>query len=381
MSTTASSDKEIHLLAFDIPIPVNYGGAIDIYYKIKALHQAGVGIHLHCFQYGRKPAPDLETYCLSVSYYPRRFSPFHFCRQKPYIVRSRTSDVLLRQLSDIKIPILFEGLHSCYYLDHPDLKHHHKIVRTHNIEHDYYSNLARVEKNRWKRLYFSREARKLKRFEKILSHADGIAAISNKDAQHFAGIYKNTPIDTISAFHPFNQVEYHPEQGSYALYHGSLEVGENNQAALFLINEVFSKTNIPLIIAGNKPSQELVDSVNEHDHVELRTGLSTEAIYKLVRDAQVNILPTFQATGIKLKLLVSLYIGRHCIVNFPMVESTGLESMCHIKDTAAEMKACLTDLMATPYTIEEASKRQQVFEQGGYCNSVNVTKLIRMLFP
>ncbi len=54
--------------------------------------------------------------------------------------------------------------------------------------------------------------------------------------------------------------------------------------------------------------------------------------------AQINVLPTFQATGIKLKLLMALYTGRHCIVNQPMVDNTGLEELCSIQNTAEEMK-------------------------------------------
>ena len=31
--------KEIHIITFDIPYPANYGGVIDVFYKIKALKE------------------------------------------------------------------------------------------------------------------------------------------------------------------------------------------------------------------------------------------------------------------------------------------------------------------------------------------------------
>ena len=43
------SDMKLNVVSFDIPYPPDYGGVIDIYYKIKALNSAGIKIHLHCF--------------------------------------------------------------------------------------------------------------------------------------------------------------------------------------------------------------------------------------------------------------------------------------------------------------------------------------------
>ena len=53
-------DKYLNVIALNIPYPANYGGVIDIYYKLVALHQNGVRIVLHCFEYERPHAPELE---------------------------------------------------------------------------------------------------------------------------------------------------------------------------------------------------------------------------------------------------------------------------------------------------------------------------------
>ena len=36
-----------------MPYPPNYGGVIDVFYKIKSLHAIGIKIILHCFKYGK----------------------------------------------------------------------------------------------------------------------------------------------------------------------------------------------------------------------------------------------------------------------------------------------------------------------------------------
>ncbi|MCF8298265.1 MAG: glycosyltransferase [Saprospiraceae bacterium] len=372
------NEKHIHHISFDIPIPANYGGAIDVFYKLKAFKNAGIKIHLHCFQYGRKQESELDELCETVNYYPRQINKAKLFSRWPYIVVTRASEELLDNLLKDNYPILFEGLHSCYHLENEKLRKRLKIVRTHNIEHDYYTNLGKVEKNIFKRYYFQNEASKLERYESVLQYANGIAAISQNDKIHFEEFYSN--VECVSAFHSNDEVNIKPGLGEYALYHGSLEVGENNSAALFLINEVFNDIEIPLYIAGSKPSKELIESVKQFPNVKLITKVTSEEIYELIKNAQINILPTFQATGIKLKLLAALHMGRHCIVNTPMVYQTGLEDICIIKDDVNEMKEEVKKLFSTEFGTAEIEIRKKVLLENGFSNSYNINKLIDMLF-
>ncbi|MFM7900589.1 MAG: glycosyltransferase family 1 protein, partial [Bacteroidota bacterium] len=151
-------DHHIHVVSFDVPYPPTYGGVIDVYYKIKALHAKGVKVHLHCFQYGREESTHLESLCEEVKYYPRNVSRAQLFTKLPYIVISRNSEKLIQELANDNYPILFEGLHTCGMLDDPRLDGRFKMVRTHNVESDYYRSLAKVERNVFKRYYFHNEA-------------------------------------------------------------------------------------------------------------------------------------------------------------------------------------------------------------------------------
>ena len=164
------SDMKLNVVSFDIPYPPDYGGVIDIYYKIKALNSAGIKIHLHCFYYGRKKSFKLESICSNINYYRRYRNPLHYFSKQPFIVRTRTSKQLIINLLNNDSPILFEGLHSCFYLTDPRLKNRKKIVRTHNVEHNYYNKIAQAEPNWFKKKYFISECRKLREFEKINMH-------------------------------------------------------------------------------------------------------------------------------------------------------------------------------------------------------------------
>jgi len=68
-------DKHLHIVCLDVPYPPDYGGVFDLYYKIKSLSEAGIKIHLHCFEYGLGKQKELDVYCVEVQYYPRNPGP------------------------------------------------------------------------------------------------------------------------------------------------------------------------------------------------------------------------------------------------------------------------------------------------------------------
>lgn len=225
-------------------------------------------------------------------------------------------------------------------------------------------------------MYLKLESQKLKQFESVLKHANYIAAISENDTYHFRRQHQS--VFTLSAFHSYNQVNIKSGKGTYALYHGNLAVAENNLAALYLVNEVFSKTNFRFIIAGNKPSAQLSEVVAKHSHIELRSNISTQEINVLIENAHINILPTFQATGIKLKLLSALYSGRYCLVNTPMVANTGLEELCIIKDSAKDMVNEIESLKHIEFNSAELQHRNSILN-GKFSTEYNAQLLIDKL--
>ena len=371
-----SAERHLHIVSFDIPWPADYGGVIDVFYKLKALSELGIKIHLHCFEYGREHALELERYCESVHYYPRNTGKHQLLNALPYVVISRRSDELVDALCADRHPILFEGLHSCDHLADPRLQGRQRIVRTHNVEHDYYDALAEAERGTFKRTYFAQEARKLRKFEAVLIEADIILAISPSDARHFATLYGK--VVHVPAFHPSAKVDVPSGLGDFCLYHGSLSVAENDRAALFLVNEVFSGLPVPLVVAGRGASPELRAAIARSNNAKLRENIPTAEITALVRAAQVNVLPTFQATGIKLKLLLCLFIGRHVVCNTPMVQETGLAELCRVHDDPAKMRLSIQACMATPVGGALLESRTRLLEER-FCTTRNAEAIVRLL--
>ncbi len=366
---------KLHLIAFDIPYPPDYGGVIDVFYKLKALNEEGVSVYLHCYEYGRLPALELNSIAEKVFYYPRKTSKSLLFNTYPFIVLTRNSPELKANLLKDNYPIIMEGLHSTFLMNDPLFKNRKMVVRTHNVEHEYYNSLARIEKNVFKRYYFYNEAGKLYKYESNLQKATAIAAISPSDTAHFLHSFKG--VHYIPAFHQYDKVKIEPGKGDFAFYHGNLSIGENNEAAIYLVEKIFNDLPYNLLIAGNKPSPELGKAVKLSGNVVLKDDLSHNEIQKLISEAQCNILPTFQATGIKLKLLSALFSGRSCIVNTPMVINTGLESLCTIADSPNEMKEALKVVMERHFPRDEIKRREEILLKD-FSNSENAKKLIRL---
>ena len=371
-----TSDNHIHIVSFDIPCPVNYGGVIDVFFKLKALVERGFKVHFHCFEYGREHSERLEALCVETHYYKRRMSLGNMLSSKPFIVTSRMSEDLIQNLMHDDYPILLEGLHTCGVLLDPRMAGRKVFVRAHNLEHDYYRYLADTEKKLSKRLFLKIESRKLRKFESVLEKATGILAISNKDYEYFKQFYKNVYL--IPAYAGFDKVDVLEGQGNFVLYHGKLDISENYNAAEFLIKQVFKDTGIKLKIAGMNPPSHLVKIAAAEPNVELIENPEDDDLQELIRNAHINILVTTQSTGLKLKLLNALFNGRYCVVNDKMVECLDINDLCIIANTADEIKTVVSDLMTKPFVEEQVAIRKS--RMAAFYNASRTTdKLVELL--
>ncbi len=368
----------INIVSFDVPYPANYGGVIDVYYKIKALFECGVKIHLHCFEYGRGEQKKLEEFCEKIYYYKRNTSIINHFSVLPYIVKSRQSALLLQNLLKNDFPILFEGLHTCSLMQDPQLKNRYKIFRESNIEHEYYLHLAGAEKNAWKRLYFQREAKKLQNFEAIVADASLILTVSKEDNIYFQKKYPATRVEYLPSFHPNNQVNSHIGKGDYILYHGNLSVAENSLALEFLIQNVFSKITYPVIVAGLNPAPALKNLINQYQNTRLIENPDELEMEKLISNAQLHCLYTHQATGLKLKLLNVLYSGRFCVCNSKMVHGTGLDDLCLLADTPEQIIETIHTYFTMGFSNDTIHQRIKVLGEN-YNNGLKAKKLIELI--
>ena len=372
-------EKHLNIICLDVPYPVDYGGVFDLFYKIKTLSEAGIKIHLHCFEYGRGKQETLNKYCASVSYYPRKTGLNGLSTSIPYMVQSRRHPQLIKNLLENDYPVLMEGIHCTYYLHTGQLPKHRCFVRLHNVEYEYYHQLAQTTTSPTKKLYYNLESKLLRRYEASLADKATFWSVTSKDCDVYVNTLGYKSIDFLPLYLPEYQPEWRGERGNYCLYHGNLSVPENHKAAVWLLENVFSKVEIPFVIAGKNPLSSLEALAHKYPHTCLVANPDDREIQELIKKAQVNILPSFNSTGIKLKLINALYNGRHCLVNQAGVEGSGLDHCCNIANSTLEMQKAVMALYEKPFTFYNYEYRVEKLRHL-FNNANNARQMISWIF-
>tara|TARA_B110000037_G_scaffold58902_1_gene71896 strand:- start:31285 stop:32418 length:1134 start_codon:yes stop_codon:yes gene_type:complete len=372
--------EQFHIIAFDVPYPPNYGGIVDVYYKLKNLHATGGKIIYHCFYYaGHNPPTELlEQYCDEIYYYPRKKKTWKLVISRlPYVVYSRDNKALLNRLLKDDYPILFDGIQTCYFMNHPEIVKRKRVFRANNIEHKYYEGLALWETSWLKKQYLLIEAKRLAKFEKQLKGVDAILSVAKMDISHFSQYATTHHIPPF--FNSENRAEIDESSTvKQVLFQGNLAVKENEHAAKFILENIAQHTQNKIVIAGKDPSKQLIAMAATVPNVELIPTPSIEVMDALIRNSQVNLLMTFQQTGIKLKLLHALESGQHIIMNDKMDDSGIFAALCHVENEPKLIAAKIDELMLTPLTQADKTQRDIDFAKN-YGNENNARKILGII--
>ena len=352
-------EKHLHIISFTIPYPVNYGGVFDLFYKLKALYEEGIKIHLHCFLYNEIPQEALNKYCHSVHYYERHMGHKGLSFSIPYIISSRKNEQLFKNLLQDNYPIVMEGIHCCYLLTDERFKNRKKFVRLHNIEHKYYRYLAKNSSSFFKKIYFLMESKLLKKFERrFLKEANGVWTVSPGDAET---LQKNNELNNIH-FLPVFLPELWKEKmntgtGCYCLYHGDLSIDANENAVIKLIKNVFEELKLPLVIAGKNPSKRLEKIAHKEKYTCLIANPCEKEMQDMIAKAHINIIPNTNQTGIPVKLLNALFNGKFCITTPESAKATGLHEIFSVATSAEDFKTLIQSFYQEQFTQTQCEKR------------------------
>lgn len=353
-------EKHLHIISFNVPYPADYGGVVDVFYKLPAFQKQGIRIHLHCFDYGRGPQPELNQYCETVNYYPRHLGHKGISNSLPYIVSSRKNEQLLQNLLQDDYPIFMEGIHCTYPILDKRFRNRKLFVRVHNVEYKYYRDLSKACSSPFPKMYYWMESLLLKRYEKKIATRATFWGVTEKDDADYRQELGCKDIELLSLYIPEWKVQGLEGMGTYCLYHGDLSVDANEKAAVWLLEKVFHKLKVPFVIAGKNPSEKLNELVHSNNHTCLVANPSEKEMQDIIAKAHIQVIPSYTHTGMKVKLVNALYNGRHCVVNEATVAGSGLESACHIGTTANAFCEIIAQLYHQPFTTDEIELRKRL---------------------
>ena len=213
---------------------------------------------------------------------------------------------------------------------------------------------------------------------RFIANKAKIITLNTEDAAFYKKEFAANDVSFLPVFLPFQRVSSFIGKGTYCLYHGNLSINENETAAIWLIEKLFKALNIPVIITGKNPSRKLYNIAANNKYVSIVANPSEINMQLLIANAQINILPSFNKTGIKLKLLNALFNGRHCLVNPAAVEGSALDELCTIANNEAEFNERIVSLFTKPFTQIEMQHRSAALKKL-YNNQENALLLIDMI--
>lgn len=185
------------------------------------------------------------------------------------------------------------------------------VLRSHNVEHEIWERIVENSKFGLKRWYLKRLTRQLKTFELTkINEVDSLVAITQRDMDYFrnlgfSGIGHVTPIGLETG-------HYTPDWSSFnnppsLSFIGSLDWMPNLQGIeWFLLNVTPKLKNIELHIAGRNTPQHLLE-INISDviiHGEVDNSIH------FINEHSLMIVPLFSGSGMRVKILEGLALGR-----------------------------------------------------------------------
>jgi hypothetical protein len=237
--------------------------------------------------------------------------------------------------------------------------------------------MAMHEHNFFKKTYYRIESNLLKKYEKSIAKKAVFLSVSKEDEIVYKNEFKAT-VYFLPVFLPFTALRSQLGKGCFCLYHGNLSVNENEKAVFWLLHNVFNTLDIPFVIAGKNPSTALKALAEARPQTCLVSNPTNEEMQDLIKKAQINILPSFNSTGVKLKLLYALFNGRHCLVNNAAIAGTGLDDICTIANTGTDFKREIQSLYEFDFSENQVEKRKTVLKTY-YDNNKNAEQLMSLI--
>lgn len=323
------------------PWPLKEGGPIAMHMVINGLMQAGhkvrvlavnsykyhvnvsdipekfrkeTGIELVEVDLRVKPLQAFFNLFTGRSYHVQRFESAGFRDKLKEILDSCTFDI-----------VQLETLYVCPYIS--TIRRHSKarvILRAHNIEHLIWERLAEETGNPLKKWYIRHLASTLKKYEhRVMTEVDGIAAITWKDADYFTNVLTSrgtvpSPVPVIDI--PFGlDIKIYPLSESGTGHSGLFTIGSmnwmpNEEGVRWFLEKVWPDVHkqfpdLKYHLAG----RAMPDWMKQLNLPNVEVLGEVEDAHDFIRSHAVMIVPLFSGSGIRIKIIEGMALGKTVI--------------------------------------------------------------------
>ncbi len=277
------------------------------------------GIELGYIDLSIKLIPALLNLFTKKSYHVQRFISKNFETLLVNTLENRHFDI-------VQIETLFMSPYIEIIRKYSNAK---IVLRAHNIEHLIWKRLWQTTRNPVKKLYLKHLYKTLKSYElNILHHYDGILPISVKDARFFKN-HTSIPIKAISFGIDIDKLKQaNTLDDEFALCHiGAMNWMPNQEGIRWFLQKVWPLVQqhlptVKLFLAGREMPQWLL-KINIPNVFVMG---EVDNAYDFIRKYTVSIAPLLTGSGIRIKIIESMALGKAVIATTIGAEGISYEN-------------------------------------------------------
>ncbi len=267
-------------------------------------------------------------------------------------------NILKRDSFDI---VQFETIYMGSYIDIVRKYSNAKIIiRAHNIEHLIWFKIAKETIKPLRRKYIHLLATRLKRFEAyILNKADGVAAISSKDAKYLHEFGCRVPLIDVPFGIETNQaIVSETSIIPQSLFHiGSMNWIPNETGIRWFLKEVWPKVLLEfpkaiLFLAGRFMPNDLL----ENNLIGVQVLGEVPDAMEFMRNKSLMIVPLFSGSGIRIKIIEGMWMKK------PIIST--LQGASGIQYTEGK------DILIAETANDFLEKIKQCFTSDEFCSNI-----------
>ncbi len=385
------------------PFPLRDGEAVAVTYLSQALHKLGTEITLlsmntskHYFHLDQLPDTfrhysdiftiDLDNQIRIKDAFYNLFSPesYHVSRFISDPFREKLIELLDSQHFDV---VQLESLFLAPYI--PVIRKHSNavvVMRAHNVEHEIWERVGRTTSFFLKRWYLNILARKLRKYEiKQLNNYDLLVAITDRDAQIFRKLGFQKRLITIPV--GLQLAQYRPNYQSFEhalsmAFIGSLDWMPNQDGLKWFIEQCWPRINykfpkLSFYIAGRTAPAW----VSKIDLENIFYSGEVENAAEFLLEHSVMVVPLLSGSGIRVKIIEGMALGRVIITTKVGLEGIGAEHKKEvlIANTPEEFVEAIQFCIENPQKIRIMAQKAACFSRKNF-DSLNLAKTLLQHF-
>lgn len=382
---------KILVLSTKMPWPPKDGGAIATLNLAMGLARSGADVTLlamntskHYFPPEQIPAKikdliHIRSVNVNTDIRPLRLLMNLLFSSYPYIAERFITKAFQLELKQC----LAETGYDIIQIEGPYLEYYLKFIngkpllslRAHNLEHRIWDLRAREEKNPLKRLYFSSLSRRIYKLEKrLLRELDVLVPISETDAEGFRNMQHDLPVQVCPTGLDLENYPSGLSEGRVRLFYiGALDWAPNQEGLDWFFRSVWPEIlsrwpDYELHIAGRNSSSYFTSTYppNVYPEGEIDDALS------FYGDHNVMIVPLLSGSGIRIKILEAMAMGKVIISSSIGASGLGVADGVHLflADSADDYIRILETLKKQPRLMREIGHQARQFVTENFDNLV-----------